>query len=236
MNHYTGSVPDTARRTNWRDEARCGAPGTDPDVFFATDDDSIEDAKAECRMCPVADACLEYAFAARIYDGVFGGLTGRQRRRLTRRANEPADVAEEPEEPAEPPRLETLHDAFAARTKQRDDGHLAWTGKQQFSHRGKVYTARRAAFAVSRDRDPVGQVMTSCEVADCVLPAHLTDAQERAALVKPLPRPQERRLAECGTRSAYQRHVKRGEPVDEACRAANRRAWADYRRRKGAAA
>lgn len=30
------------------------------------------------------------------------------------------------------------------------------------------------------------------------------------------------KLAECGTRSAYQRHVRRGEPIDEACRAANR--------------
>ncbi|MFD8845505.1 WhiB family transcriptional regulator [Streptomyces pseudogriseolus] len=30
-----------------------------------------------------------------------------------------------------------------------------------------------------------------------------------------------RRPAPCGTRSAYQRHVKKGEPIDDACRAAN---------------
>ncbi|MFF5980887.1 WhiB family transcriptional regulator [Streptomyces olindensis] len=30
-----------------------------------------------------------------------------------------------------------------------------------------------------------------------------------------------RKLAECGTRSAYQRHVRKGEPIDPACRAAN---------------
>ncbi|SDM47434.1 Transcription factor WhiB [Streptomyces sp. cf386] len=30
-----------------------------------------------------------------------------------------------------------------------------------------------------------------------------------------------RKPAKCGTRSAYQRHVKNGEPIDDACRAAN---------------
>lgn len=33
-----------------------------------------------------------------------------------------------------------------------------------------------------------------------------------------------RRLAECGTRAAYQRHVRRGEEIDPACRIANTRA------------
>jgi hypothetical protein len=36
--------------------------------------------------------------------------------------------------------------------------------------------------------------------------------------------------APCGTRSAYQRHVRRGEPVDDACRAANARSAGQYRR------
>ncbi|MEU9874761.1 WhiB family transcriptional regulator [Streptomyces phaeochromogenes] len=36
--------------------------------------------------------------------------------------------------------------------------------------------------------------------------------------------------APCGTRSAYQRHVRRGEPVDDACRAANARGASQYRR------
>ncbi|UGS27590.1 hypothetical protein K8F61_05215 [Microbacterium resistens] len=37
-----------------------------------------------------------------------------------------------------------------------------------------------------------------------------------------------RELAPCGTRTAYKRHQRRGEPVDEACRAAN----AEYQRSK----
>ncbi|MBC7274210.1 MAG: WhiB family transcriptional regulator [Streptomyces sp.] len=36
--------------------------------------------------------------------------------------------------------------------------------------------------------------------------------------------------APCGTRAAYQRHLRRREPVDEACRAANARSAVAYRR------
>ncbi|WP_405743200.1 hypothetical protein OG885_13300 [Streptomyces sp. NBC_00028] len=38
------------------------------------------------------------------------------------------------------------------------------------------------------------------------------------------------RLAPCGTRAAYQRHLRRGEFVDEACRDANARGAGRYRR------
>jgi len=40
---------------------------------------------------------------------------------------------------------------------------------------------------------------------------------------KPRPKPSNRqwRVAPCGTRAAYQRHVRKGEPIDDACRAAN---------------
>ncbi len=51
----------------------------------------------------------------------------------------------------------------------------------------------------------------------------LARATEQAAAQGQAP-PQPRtggRPAPCGTRSAYQRHVKKGEPIDEACRAAN---------------
>lgn len=38
-----------------------------------------------------------------------------------------------------------------------------------------------------------------------------------------------RKLAPCGTRSAYQRHLRHGEAVDPACRAANARGAVEYR-------
>ncbi|MGW1158455.1 WhiB family transcriptional regulator [Streptomyces sp. NPDC002513] len=44
--------------------------------------------------------------------------------------------------------------------------------------------------------------------------------EERAELVDG-PRTTGRKPAACGSRSAYQRHVKKGEPIDQACRDAN---------------
>ncbi|MFJ3222798.1 WhiB family transcriptional regulator [Streptomyces sp. NPDC086783] len=43
-------------------------------------------------------------------------------------------------------------------------------------------------------------------------------------------RPTARRPLPCGTRAAYQRHLRRREPVDDACRAANARSAGQYRR------
>ncbi|WP_326721933.1 WhiB family transcriptional regulator [Streptomyces sp. NBC_00243] len=44
-----------------------------------------------------------------------------------------------------------------------------------------------------------------------------------------VPPPREE-IAPCGTRAAYQRHVRKGEPPDDACRAANARGASIYRR------
>ena len=42
-------------------------------------------------------------------------------------------------------------------------------------------------------------------------------------------------LPPCGTYAAYQRHYKRGQPIDQECRDANRRYMADWRSRDGEA-
>lgn len=42
-----------------------------------------------------------------------------------------------------------------------------------------------------------------------------------------------RKPSPCGTYSAYQRHVKKKEPIDEACRTAKREAERQYRRAAG---
>jgi WhiB family redox-sensing transcriptional regulator len=47
-------------------------------------DDDAEEAKAVCSSCPVRQACLEYSLAAREREGVWGGLTERERRRILR--------------------------------------------------------------------------------------------------------------------------------------------------------
>lgn len=67
---------------SWRQRAACR--GVDPDVFYPISDEDAEEAKSICRECPVREACLEYALANRERDGVWGGATERERRRIIR--------------------------------------------------------------------------------------------------------------------------------------------------------
>lgn len=69
----------------WRDEAACRGMATE--IFFpvSASNDAAVTAKAVCEGCPVTEECLSYAMAAREPEGVFGGLTPRQREALWRR-------------------------------------------------------------------------------------------------------------------------------------------------------
>ena len=71
------------RTLPWRQKAACR--GVDPDIFYPVSDEDAEDAKAICGSCPVQQACLEWALAVREKDGVWGGATERERRRILRR-------------------------------------------------------------------------------------------------------------------------------------------------------
>ncbi|MGH9014202.1 MAG: WhiB family transcriptional regulator [Acidimicrobiia bacterium] len=74
---------------SWRQLARCR--GIDPEVFYpVSDDDDAAEAKEICALCPVREACLEYALASREKHGVWGGLTERERRRVLRRRRKTA--------------------------------------------------------------------------------------------------------------------------------------------------
>jgi WhiB family transcriptional regulator, redox-sensing transcriptional regulator len=68
----------------WRSKAACN--GLAPDIFYpATEDDAdAYEAKEICAICPVREACLEHALAVREKDGVWGGATERERRRIIR--------------------------------------------------------------------------------------------------------------------------------------------------------
>ncbi len=67
----------------WRERAACR--GVDPDIFYPFSDEEADDAKAICALCPVQQACLEWALTNRESDGVWGGATERERRRIIRR-------------------------------------------------------------------------------------------------------------------------------------------------------
>lgn len=66
----------------WRTDAAC--QGLDPDIFYPADDDEAEMAKAVCATCPVQAPCLEHALGLREKEGVWGGCTERERRRIIR--------------------------------------------------------------------------------------------------------------------------------------------------------
>ncbi|MDP8987837.1 MAG: WhiB family transcriptional regulator [Actinomycetota bacterium] len=69
-------------KQTWRQHAAC--KGIDPDVFYPHEDEEAETAKEVCAVCSVRQACLEHALAARERDGVWGGATERERRRIIR--------------------------------------------------------------------------------------------------------------------------------------------------------
>ena len=67
---------------SWRSRGACR--GLDPSVFYpVTEEDAIE-AKSICGSCVVRQQCLEHALANREHEGVWGGATEKERRRLVR--------------------------------------------------------------------------------------------------------------------------------------------------------
>lgn len=77
------SEPSTMNQQSWRTHAACR--GIDPEIFYpVTDEEEAEQAKEVCAECPVQEACLEHALAVREKDGIWGGCTERERRRIMR--------------------------------------------------------------------------------------------------------------------------------------------------------
>lgn len=66
----------------WRQHAAC--KGLDPDIFYPASDEEAGPAKAVCEQCAVQSTCLEFALGSRERDGVWGGATEKERRRIIR--------------------------------------------------------------------------------------------------------------------------------------------------------
>jgi WhiB family redox-sensing transcriptional regulator len=73
---------NTTKPPAWRQKAACR--GVDPDIFYPMSDEDAEEARAVCEGCQVRKACLEWALTHREHEGVWGGATERERRRLLR--------------------------------------------------------------------------------------------------------------------------------------------------------
>ena len=66
----------------WRDLGACR--GLEPGMFYPEEEDDAQIAKSVCEQCDVRVACLEYALSSREKQGVWGGATERERRRMIR--------------------------------------------------------------------------------------------------------------------------------------------------------
>ncbi len=76
-------VVPTSGPNQWRLDAACRE--LDTAIFFPETEDAAGAAKAICATCPVREPCLLFALANREEQGVWGGLTESERRRLRRR-------------------------------------------------------------------------------------------------------------------------------------------------------
>jgi WhiB family transcriptional regulator, redox-sensing transcriptional regulator len=75
-------------RASWWSRAACST--ADPDLFFPISSAGpavrqVARAKAICARCEIQQACLGYALDAGPVQGVWGGMTEEERRRLVRR-------------------------------------------------------------------------------------------------------------------------------------------------------
>ena len=73
---------------SWRQKGACR--GLDPSIFYPVSEEDAGEAKAVCAECPVREPCLEWALANREQDGVWGGATERERRRMIRQRRKTA--------------------------------------------------------------------------------------------------------------------------------------------------
>ncbi|MFE5658333.1 WhiB family transcriptional regulator [Streptomyces sp. NPDC056517] len=64
----------------WQESALCAQ--TDPELFHPKQGHVCPEARRVCGACEVRVECLAYALAKPETDGVWGGLTYRERRRL----------------------------------------------------------------------------------------------------------------------------------------------------------
>ena len=75
------TLPAPARfAARWRERAACR--GARIEVFFPGRGETAGPARQVCASCPVRQQCLEFAVSNRIVDGIWGGLTGPERRAL----------------------------------------------------------------------------------------------------------------------------------------------------------
>lgn len=80
-----------SRDMGWRESAACR--DLDTEIFFPDSESDAAPALGVCAVCPVRDQCLEFALTTRQNDGVWGGTTEAERKRIRRRRTAAARTA-----------------------------------------------------------------------------------------------------------------------------------------------
>ena len=65
---------------SWRDDARC--KGANTDLFYPPRGSNGATAKLVCLGCSVRKQCCDFAVRNSLRDGIFGGLTDKERRKI----------------------------------------------------------------------------------------------------------------------------------------------------------
>jgi WhiB family redox-sensing transcriptional regulator len=76
------------RNLAWKADAACR--NLDTDLFFPDNEAASGPALAVCAICPVRQECLDFAIRTRQHDGVWGGRTESERKRIRRQAGRTA--------------------------------------------------------------------------------------------------------------------------------------------------
>lgn len=66
----------------WQRRAACR--GLDAAIFYPMTEEQAASAKQVCSVCPVRGDCLEHALGVREKEGIWGGATESERRRIIR--------------------------------------------------------------------------------------------------------------------------------------------------------
>ena len=72
----------------WRSKGACH--GLDAEMFYPENEDHADFALSVCEQCEVRIACLNYALDNREHQGIWGGATARERRRILRQRRQSA--------------------------------------------------------------------------------------------------------------------------------------------------
>ena len=73
---------------SWRSKGACR--GLSPQIFYPSTEDEATEAKSVCSSCAVRQPCLEFALSTREHEGVWGGATEKERRRILRQRRKTA--------------------------------------------------------------------------------------------------------------------------------------------------